>query len=24
LWPIGAFTLVAMTIGVMRYRQTLD
>jgi ABC-2 type transport system permease protein len=24
LWPIGAFTVVAMTIGVMRYRQTLD
>ncbi|RIK74891.1 MAG: mannose-1-phosphate guanyltransferase [Planctomycetota bacterium] len=24
LWPIGLFTLIALTIGVKRYRQTLD
>ncbi|HVK09903.1 MAG TPA: ABC transporter permease [Gemmataceae bacterium] len=24
LWPIGAFTAVALVVGVMRYRQTLD
>jgi len=24
LWPIALFALVAMTIGIKRYRQTLD